>query len=257
MADSVENAEVEQLSWYHYNITRHAAEGLLMANGKDGSYLLRASASSPGEYSLSVRCASSVKHFQIGWDGSQFKFGMGSFSNINEFVEHFENKPLIGGDSGVLTLLKYPYPRDVEEPTTYEKVPSTRRVGQKTERAALENNTDDGVHSFASKEGYLTKLGGKVKNWKTRWFVLLKNELKYFKTKGDKEPIKTIDLENCQEVARDDSNGKGNCFRVVMPYRTFFCYANSTQEAEEWIKILQWKLENVNTLSKHRRSTVR
>ena len=27
-----------------------------------------------------------------------------------------------------------------------------------------------------------------------------------------------------------------------MPYRTFFCYANSTQEAEEWIKMLQWKL---------------
>jgi len=41
-----------------------------------------------------------VKHFQIGWDGTQFKFGMGSFSNISEFVEHFENKPLIGGDSG-------------------------------------------------------------------------------------------------------------------------------------------------------------
>ena len=30
-----------------------------------------------------------------------------------------------------------------------------------------------------------------------------------------------------------------------MPYRTFFCYANSTQEAEEWIKILQWKLVGV------------
>ena len=29
----------------------------------------------------------------------------------------------------------------------------------------------------------------------------------------DKEPIKTIDLEECQEVARDDSLGKGNCFR--------------------------------------------
>lgn len=29
----------------------------------------------------------------------------------------------------------------------------------------------------------------------------------------DKEPIKTIDLEDCQEVARDDSLGKGNCFR--------------------------------------------
>ena len=30
-----------------------------------------------------------------------------------------------------------------------------------------------------------------------------------------------------------------------MPYRTFFCYANSTQEAEEWIKILQWKLVRI------------
>ena len=41
-----------------------------------------------------------MKHFQIGWDGSQYRFGMGTFSCLNEFVEHFENKPLIGGDSG-------------------------------------------------------------------------------------------------------------------------------------------------------------
>ena len=49
---------------------------------------------------LFFRCANSVKHFQIGWDGSQYKFGMGTFSCLSEFVEHFENKPLIGGDSG-------------------------------------------------------------------------------------------------------------------------------------------------------------
>ena len=40
-----------------------------------------------------------------------------------------------------------------------------------------------------------------------------------------------------------------SCFtspcRIVMPYRTFFCYANSTQEGDEWIKILQWKLVSV------------
>ena len=48
------------------------------------------------------RCASSVKHFRCGWDGTQFKFGMESFSNISEFVKHFENKPLIGRDSSKL-----------------------------------------------------------------------------------------------------------------------------------------------------------
>ncbi|KAK2560334.1 WD repeat-containing and planar cell polarity effector protein fritz-like protein [Acropora cervicornis] len=131
-----------------------------------------------------LRCANSVKHFQIGWDGSQYSFGMGTFSCLNEFVEHFENKPLIGGDSGVLTLLKYPYPRDIAEPATYEKVRVHAEWG-KNRKSSIANSIEDSVQSFGSKEGYLTKLGGKVKqNWKTRWFVLLKNELKYFKAKG-------------------------------------------------------------------------
>lgn len=51
------------------------------------------------------RCANSVKHFQIGWDGKQYTFGMGKFDNLSEFVEHFENKPLIGGDSGLFSVI--------------------------------------------------------------------------------------------------------------------------------------------------------
>ena len=41
-----------------------------------------------------------MKHFQIGWDGKHYTFGMGKFANLNDFVDHFENKPLIGGESG-------------------------------------------------------------------------------------------------------------------------------------------------------------
>ncbi|XP_031563612.1 dual adapter for phosphotyrosine and 3-phosphotyrosine and 3-phosphoinositide-like isoform X2 [Actinia tenebrosa] len=255
MADEHSNPEVEQLNWYHGPITRHHAEALLMSNGVDGSYLLRDSATSKGEYSLSCRCADSVKHFQIGRDGDQqYTFGMGKFSSLSEFVQHFENKPLIGGESGVLTLLKYPYPRDVDEPSTYEKVRVHAEWGKN--RASTENSAEGHVHSFASKEGYLTKLGGTIKNWKTRWFVLIKNELKYYKSKGDKEPIRSLDLEECHEVAKEDSVGKANCFRIVMPSRTFYCFANSSQEAEEWIKMLQWKLENLSSSNK-RLSTVR
>jgi hypothetical protein len=32
------------------------------------------------------------------------------------------------------------------------------------------------------KTGYLSKLGGRIKNWKRRWFVLSENKLSYFKT---------------------------------------------------------------------------
>ncbi|XP_032229589.1 dual adapter for phosphotyrosine and 3-phosphotyrosine and 3-phosphoinositide isoform X2 [Nematostella vectensis] len=247
------DAEVEQLNWYHGNISRHVAEGLLMANGMDGSYLLRDSTTNKGEYSLTCRCADSVKHFQIGREGHHYTFGMGKFTTLNEFVQHFENKPLVGGESGVLTLLKYPYPRDIDEPSTYEKVRVHAEWGK---NRAGQSPTEGHIQSFGSKEGYLTKLGGTVKNWRTRWFVLIKNELRYYKTKGDREPIKVLDLEACYEVAKDDSQNKANCFRIVMPYRTFYCFANSAQEAEDWIKMLQWKLENLS-IGKKRQSSVR
>ena len=87
-------------SWFHPNLNRHHAEALLIQNGQDGSYLLRQSTTNQGEYSLSVRCANTAKHFAIGWDGTHYTFGMGRFSSLKDFVEHFENKPLIGGESG-------------------------------------------------------------------------------------------------------------------------------------------------------------
>lgn len=39
-----------------------------------------------------------------------------------------------------------------------------------------------GSISGAKKEGYLTKEGWKVKNWKRRWFVLGKETLSYYKS---------------------------------------------------------------------------
>lgn len=53
------------------------------------------------------RCANSVKHFRIGWDGQKYTFGMGKFDCLDEFIEHFENKPLIGSDSGLRDLVSY------------------------------------------------------------------------------------------------------------------------------------------------------
>ena len=41
-------------SWYHGDISRNAAEALLLSNGKEGTYLLRSSTKHQG-YSVSVR----------------------------------------------------------------------------------------------------------------------------------------------------------------------------------------------------------
>lgn len=64
----------------------------------------------------------------------------------------------------------------------------------------------------ASKEGYLTKLGGVRKNWKERWFVLVRHELKYYAEKGKTECIKSLDLTCCEGVDYASDVGKNHCF---------------------------------------------
>ncbi|OXB70210.1 UNVERIFIED_CONTAM: hypothetical protein H355_014246 [Colinus virginianus] len=108
--------------WYHDNLTRHAAEALLLSNGKDGSYLLRKSNEREDLYSLSVRGKDSVKHFHVEYTGTSLKFGFNEFSSLKELVMHFANQPLIGSETGTLIVLKHPYPHKVEEPSIYESV---------------------------------------------------------------------------------------------------------------------------------------
>ncbi|KAK7506376.1 hypothetical protein BaRGS_00002488 [Batillaria attramentaria] len=181
-------AEIESLDWFHPNLTRHTAESILLQNGKDGTYLLRPSSKGCGEYALSVKFEQSVKHFNIVWNGENITFGHGTFRTIDDFVEHFKNKPLIGTESSQLVLLKVAYPRNVEEPNMYES------VTVHAEFSTADDSADSINFSLNTKEGYLTKLGLHFKTWKTRWFVLRRNELMYYKEKFSKEPIRVLDL---------------------------------------------------------------
>ncbi|XP_018419779.1 PREDICTED: dual adapter for phosphotyrosine and 3-phosphotyrosine and 3-phosphoinositide [Nanorana parkeri] len=239
--DQPEGNELESMGWFHENLTRHSAEALLLTNGQDGSYLLRKSDSNANVYSLSVRAKDSVKHFQVHQCGTSIKFGFNEFSSVKEFIQHFANQPLIGSESGTLILLKYPYPSEVEEPSIYESV----RVHTAMQSGRSESDLVPLAPSLGTKEGYLTKQGGRVKTWKTRWFILSRNELKYYKDQMAQEPIKTLDLTECSAVQFDYSQERVNCFCLVFPLRTFYLCAKTGAEADEWIKILRWKMSQI------------
>jgi hypothetical protein len=88
---------------------------------------------------------------------------------------------------GILTLLKYPYPRDVEEPDEYETVRVHAEWGKTRDQSVVRDKTNLAVSinselcfswltshglqtksiyftfKIATREGYLTKLGGRVK----------------------------------------------------------------------------------------------
>jgi len=234
--------DISSLSWYHGSITRHIAEALLMANGMEGSYLLR-DGSEANTLCISVRGRDSVKHFKIAKEDQVFKFGITEFSTLDSLITHFANQPLLGGNSGTLVLLKHPYPKVVEEPDNYESITLQSTVRSGATQQDLKQQTQ--ARSLASKEGFLTKQGWFIKNWKTRWFVLFKNELSYYADRNKEKPIKTLDLTDCQGCAVDISTGKKNCFYLEFPDRTWYFYANTEDEQKEWMDMIKWKLDHI------------
>uniref|UniRef100_A0A3Q4BS11 SH2 domain-containing protein n=1 Tax=Mola mola TaxID=94237 RepID=A0A3Q4BS11_MOLML len=214
--------ELETLSWYHCDLSRHAAEALLLSNGKDGSYLLRNSNDGPGCYALSVRAKDSVKHFHVTRKDNGYVFGFNEFPSLQDFVNHFANQPLLGSDAGTLIVLKCPYPWLVEEPSIYESV----RVHTAIQTGRTERDLVPIAPSVICYQIFLY-------------------EFKYFKDKMVSEPIRTLDLRACSAVQFDYSQDRVNCFCLVFPERTFYLCAKTGVEADEWIKILRWKIVSI------------
>lgn len=88
------------------------------------------------------------------------------------------------------------------------------------------------------KVGSLNKLGEKVKNWKSRIFILLKTNLLYYKTIDDKHYTGAINILGCP-ILRCDPNEVTNSMRhtlkIVTKTRTYYLAANSEQDANEWV----------------------
>jgi len=57
---------------------------------------------------LFVCCVSrgqeSVKHFTVTANNNGYMFGLAKFPNMTEFLNHFQSRPLLGGESGNLHI---------------------------------------------------------------------------------------------------------------------------------------------------------
>ncbi|XP_010183259.1 PREDICTED: pleckstrin homology domain-containing family H member 2-like, partial [Mesitornis unicolor] len=100
------------------------------------------------------------------------------------------------------------------------------------------SSSDNGKNEPLEKSGYLLKMGGKVKTWKRRWFVLKGGELLYYKSPSDviRKPQGQIELNACSHIERGD--GK-QTIQLTTEKRTYYLTADSPNILEEWIKVLQ------------------
>jgi tyrosine-protein phosphatase non-receptor type 11 len=80
-----------------------------MDKGQDGSFLVRSSLHSPGNYVLSVRVDTEIAHVIIQYRNNQFDVGGGnSHASITELVENYRKNPMVE-TSGRVIQLKQPY----------------------------------------------------------------------------------------------------------------------------------------------------
>ncbi|XP_048392592.1 pleckstrin homology domain-containing family H member 2 isoform X2 [Stegostoma tigrinum] len=109
---------------------------------------------------------------------------------------------------------------------------------QKLPKTCSSHSIDSGKNELLEKSGYLLKLGGKVKTWKRRWFVLKGGELLYYKSPSDviRKPQGQIELNVSNHIIRCD--GK-QTIQLITEKKTYYLTADSPNILEEWIRVLQ------------------
>ena len=101
------------------------------------------------------------------------------------------------------------------------------------------------IHDLFS--GVMCKMGGKVKTWHKRYFVLKSDYCLYYYKDSSKQPLGTISLHDSNfDVRRGGDEdmvwpkqAKADCrMSIVTMPRTYFVYCDYSHEMEEWMKIL-------------------
>ncbi|KAI4800176.1 hypothetical protein KUCAC02_014968 [Chaenocephalus aceratus] len=113
-----------------------------------------------------------------------------------------------------------------------------------------EDDGNDLTHTFFNpdREGWLLKLGGRVKTWKRRWFILTDNCFYYFEFTTDKEPrVPYPRKPYCLELYNPNSRGQKikackteTDGRVVVgKHQSYTICAASAEERDSWIEAIR------------------
>ncbi|KHN73993.1 Tyrosine-protein kinase abl-1 [Toxocara canis] len=111
---------LEKHSWYHGKVSRSESEYLL-SSGINGSFLVRESETSIGQFSISVRHDGRVYHYRISVDHRDWLYITQEckFKTLGELVHHHS----VHADGLVCTLL-YPAPKKERPPTVFSLSPT-------------------------------------------------------------------------------------------------------------------------------------
>nr|CAH0102365.1 unnamed protein product [Daphnia galeata] len=256
--DLVENIDEtidpnQVFSWFHDNITKEEAVDMLVKAGP-GSFLVRPSDNSPGDYSLFFHINNQIQRFRIEKKGVRYLMGGRTFNCLDAVINRYKSEQIVEGHTlGMLV----PSSRSVTDGGAsstglrLEPIRDVSSCAEKIYATLRECREQTGVKKSmnARMQGYLYKKSEKNKKWKSLYFVLQsdngEDRLYFFDNPKRTKPRGLIDL-SCSYLyqVHDSLFDRSYCIQLVeraLPCLATVTYlaAPNAESATEWIAALK------------------
>ncbi|KAF9413307.1 hypothetical protein HW555_008423 [Spodoptera exigua] len=231
-------------SWFHPNCTKSEAVDMLVKAGP-GSFLVRPSDNSPGDYSLFFHINNQIQRFRIEKKGVRYLMGGRTFECLDAVINRYRKEQIVEGHTLGQPLIAEGHVIEPQQNTTgaaAEKIYATLREC----RDQIGLKKTKGIKY----QGYLNKKSDKgAKKWKALYFVLLQEgtdtHLYFYDSPKRTKPKGLIDLScaylyQCHESLWE----REFCFQLVeralpcLSTHTFLA-ANSASEERAWLDALR------------------
>jgi len=247
LADLEENIDPNAVfPWFHPNLTKNEAVEMLVRGGP-GSFLVRPSDNSPGDYSLFFHINNQIQRFRIEKKGVRYVMGGRTFDALEAVINRYKTEQIVEGHS-----LGHHIRRQVQEgegglPTRPEEPEESAAEKIYASLRECREQADPKKQKGVKMQGYLFKK--KERRWKQQYFVLKQDgadsHLYFYDSPKRTKPKGLIDL-SCAYMytVHESFFDKRFCFQLVeraLPCLATVNYlaAEDTGEMEDWVAALK------------------
>lgn len=229
--------------WFHPNCTKNEAVDMLVKAGP-GSFLVRPSDNSPGDYSLFFHINNQIQRFRIEKKGVRYLMGGRTFECLDAVINRYRKEQIVEGH-----CLNHPVVNGNQ--TEFSQQTAASIAAEKIYATLRECRDQIGLKKIKGIKhtGYLWKKSDKTAKWKQLYFALLnegsETHLCFYDNPKKTKPKGLIDL-SCAYLYQTHESlwDRPYCFQIVeralpcLATVTFLC-ANNQETYTEWINAIK------------------
>jgi len=157
--------------WFHRNLSKNEAVDLLVRAGP-GSFLVRPSDNSPGDYSLFFHINNQIQRFRIEKKGVRYVMGGRTFECLDAVILRYKTEQIVEGHTLGSHVKKQSCEDDGSYPTRQEEPEESAAEKIYASLRECREQANPQKAKGVKMQGFLQKKKEKLDRWKSQYFVL-------------------------------------------------------------------------------------